>query len=113
MGLTNRQPHGIIKSSKRDREVNKMKNAMAMNELATKIRKEKKEQDRLFSEKFVEEDIMPKIEKTAAQGYFKVQILKSLNETVNWNFIKQILLEFGYKVGTSGNNYLIISWGDE
>jgi ABC-type Fe3+-citrate transport system substrate-binding protein len=112
--LTNRQPHGIIKSSKRDREVNEMKNATAMNELATKIRKEKKEQDRLFSEKFVEEDIMPKIEKTAAQGYFKVQILKSLNEAVNWNFVKQILLEFGYKVGASmGNNYLTISWGDE
>ena len=88
-----------------------MKNAMAMNELATKVRKEKKEKDRLFSEKFVEEDVMPKIEKAAAQGYFKIQILKSLNETVNWDFVKQILLEFGYRVETStGNNYLIISW---
>ena len=91
-----------------------MKNAMAMNELATKIRKEKREKDRLFSEKFTEEDIMPKIEKAAAEGNFEIQILKNLNETVNWDFVKQILLEFGYKAGDSmGNHYLIISWGDE
>lgn len=89
-----------------------MKNARTMNELATKARREKDRETRLLTENFVEKEIMPKIEKAAAEGHYRTQVLKNIGETTTrWYIVKNILLEFGYKIeNTAGNNYLTISW---
>lgn len=91
-----------------------MKSAMTMNELATKVKKEKDRENRLLSENFIEKEIMPKIEKAASEGHYRTQVLKNLGggKTVRWDIIKNILLEFGYKIeNATGNNYFTISWG--
>lgn len=89
-----------------------MKNARTMNELATKARREKDREIRLLAENFVEKEIMPKIERAAAEGYYRTQVLKNVGETTTrWDIVKNILLEFGYKIeNTAGNSYLTISW---
>ena len=89
-----------------------MKNARTMNELATKVRREKDRENRLLAENFVEKQIMPKIERAAAEGHYRTQISKNIGETTTrWDIVKNILLEFGYKIeNVTGNSYLTISW---